>query len=319
MAFPLDDQLLGAPAYGRRRGTEGIVWHTTEGADTSRNAAVATARWQATPGATTGSYNWIVFDGGLLLTVPYLDASGGLATGVQPYWQPDRFPFLKANLSLSAYADPNAFLLNVSFSGKAAEFAAGNMPQNMVDTAVALTRWVEAQDWSSRPLVHSGHMHWQTNRSDPSQTVLDAIARAYGDDMAIFTRPVREQWDIPAGMEFWTGGPDMGERKTFSAPIRLWSNGETLDGKWRRLEYEDSPGSGEELWADGARATRKMKPVPGSRNPVSGFGTPVLSAGFTQEQLDAEKAKANEAGFGNAKAQAIVAAENHLSVVRSLT
>ena len=107
MAFPTDDILLGAPSYGPRKGTEGIVWHTTEGADESRTSAVNTASWQATPGATTGSYNWIIYDGGLLLTVPYLEASGGLATGVAPYWQPGRYPFLRQLLSPAAYADPN--------------------------------------------------------------------------------------------------------------------------------------------------------------------------------------------------------------------
>jgi hypothetical protein len=145
MPFPTDDVLLGAPSYGRRRGTEGVVWHTTEATDASRASAVGTARWQATPGTTTGSYNFIIFDGGILLTVPYLDASGGVNPGSSS-WAPHRFPFLSQNLSLSAYADPNAFHLNVAFSGRTAVLR-DSMPQNMVDTAVALTRWVESQDW----------------------------------------------------------------------------------------------------------------------------------------------------------------------------
>jgi hypothetical protein len=139
------------------------------------------------------------------------------------------------------------------------------------------------------------------------------------DDMAYQTRPVREQWDIPDGMAFYVAGPGIGDPKFFVGAVRLWSNGETLDGKWRRLEYEDTPGAGEELWADGAKATRKMKPVPGSRNPVSGFGTPTLSTGFTQTDLVAAKAAGTTAGFGNAKAQAIVAAENNLATVRGMS
>ena len=319
MAFPTDELLLGAPSYGLRRGTEGIVWHTTEAADASKASALGTARWQATPGATTGSYNWIIYDGGLLLTVPFLEASGGMATGQAPYWAPHRYPFLKQQLSLSAYADPNAFLLNVAFSGKTAVFRDQGIPQNMIDTAAALTKWVEAQAWSSRVLIHSGHMHWQTNRSDPSQQVLDAIARTYGGDMPIYTRQVREQWDIPAEMTFYKDGPGMGAPAKFNVPARLWSNGETLDGKWRRLEYDLEPGNEHEIWADGARATRKMKPISGTRNPAAGYGPPVLSTGYTADDLTEARIKGQTAGFGSAKAQAIVAAENNLATVRGMT
>ena len=183
MAFPTDELLLGAPAYGRRKGTEGIVFHTTEGADASRTAAVATARWQATPGATTGSYNFIIYDGGLILTVPYLEASGGLATGVAPYWQPGRYPFLREQLSPQAYADPNAYLLNVSFSGKTAVFRVQGMPDNMIQTARKLSAWAEAT--FGRKMFHSGHLHWQTNRSDPSERVMALITGE--TDVPIFT------------------------------------------------------------------------------------------------------------------------------------
>lgn len=308
MAFPLDDILTGAPSYGRRRGTEGIIWHTTEGADATRTSALATARWQATPGATTGSYNWIIYDGGLLLTVPYLEASGGVNPGSSA-WAPGRYAYLKNNLSLSAYADPNAFLLNVAFSGKTAAFRDGKMPQNMIDTAALLTKWVEAQDWSSRVLVHSGHMHWQINRSDPSQQVLDAIARAYGGDMPVLTRPVREKWKIPAGTEFWTGGPEQGDRKVFTANVELWSNGETIDGLWRRMEY-----GAEELWLKRAGLT----PISGTRNPAIGFGVPVLSTGYTKAQMEQAHLDGVRAGKADIHAKAIVTAENHVTAVRAI-
>lgn len=306
MAFPTDEPLLGPPSYGPRKGTEGVVWHSTEGADTSRAAAVATARWQATPGATTGSYNWIIYDGGLLLTVPYLEASGGLATGVAPYWQPGRYTFLKANLSSAAYADPNAYLLNVAFSGKAASFRDGKMPQNMIETAVALTRWVEAQNWSTRPLVHSGHLNWQTNRSDPSQLVLNQIAALYApeDDMQ-FWKPVQEDFTTIDGTKFWDGS---GVYKQFTSIERVTSIAESSDDKYRLLRY------GAELLV-AVRAG--MNVVKDTRIPTTGYGFPSQS-GFTRADLDAANAEGFKAGKADMHAKAIVAAENNLSTVRGM-
>jgi hypothetical protein len=196
VTFPVDDILLGPASFGPRKGTEGIIWHTTEGTDASRASAVSTANWQK---SNPGSYGWIIYDGGLLLTVPYLEASGGV-NPASLSWAPFRFPFLRALLSSAAYADPNAYLVNVAFSGKTAVFRDVGMPQNMIDTAVQLTRWIEAQPWSRTPLVHSGHMHWQQNRSDPSQVVLDRIAAAYAppqvDDMPSLTNYALERITI---------------------------------------------------------------------------------------------------------------------------
>lgn len=172
MPFPTDELLLGPASYGRRKGTEGFCWHTTESADASRQSAIATALWQATPGKTTGSYNFIIFDGGLFLTVPFLEASGGIGTG-STAWAPERYPNLQRDLSAAAYADPNAYLLNVAFSGKTAVFRDQGIPDNMIDTARRLTAW--ATDLFGRPMVHTAHFMWQTNRSDPSQKVLDLI------------------------------------------------------------------------------------------------------------------------------------------------
>lgn len=92
-------------------------------------------------------------------------------------------------------------------------------------------------------------------------------------DMPVLTKPVRERWRVPAGMSFWLGGPGYGTLKVFDAPIELWSNGETEDGKWRRLEYHDSPAIGEELWA----LRKSMTPL-GGRNPAKGYGPPTGAA-----------------------------------------
>ena len=174
MAFPLDDIQLGPQSFGLR-GTmgecDGIIWHTTEAAGTSRNAALGTVEWQK---KNPGSYNFIIYDGGIMLTVPYLEASGGVNPASR-YWAPERYSFLAKQLPSRAYNNPNEYQLNVSFSGRTADFAAGRMPENMIETAARLVLWVREQPWASDLIVQSGHMHWQTNRSDPSALVLKKI------------------------------------------------------------------------------------------------------------------------------------------------
>lgn len=233
MTFPTNDILLGPAFFGPRKGSEGIIWHTTESADASRASAVGTAIWQKT---NPGSYNFIIYDGGLLLTVPYLEASGGV-NPASSAWAPGRFPFLRASLSAAAYADPNAYLLNVAFSGKTAVFRDQGIPVNMIETAVALTRWVEAQPWATPRLVHSGHQHWQSNRSDPSQKVLDLIARLYAPEHDMkFTNPiVTQDWDTVPGAASTFARPD-GTAGYFTAAERVKSVAEgTVNGVNSRL------------------------------------------------------------------------------------
>lgn len=183
MAFvPNADIYLGPATFGPRKGTAGIIWHTTEAAGFARSAAVGTAEWQK---HNPGSYNWIIYDGGLLLTVPYLEASGGV-NPASAAWAPERFPWLKSMLPAAAYADPNAWLLNVAFSGRTADILAGRMPPNMYETAAQLTKWVEEQPWGADNLVFSGHLHWQSNRSDPGQPTIDRILTEYA---RLFTAP----------------------------------------------------------------------------------------------------------------------------------
>ena len=188
MTFPLDDIFDGVgdpnaphPATFGKRGDlgggincAGIIWHTTEAAGFTRAHATGTATWQRT---NPGSYNWIIYDGGLLLTVPYLEASGGINPASASY-HPERYPWLKELLG-KAYSDPNKYLLNVAFSGRTADMLAGKVPPNMYTTAAKLARWVEQQAWGADNQVFSGHMHWQTNRSDPGQATIDRILSEY--------------------------------------------------------------------------------------------------------------------------------------------
>jgi hypothetical protein len=241
MSFPTDDIFLGPKSFGPRKGSEGNIWHTTEGTGPSRTAAVATATWQKT---NPGSYNFIIYDGGVLLTVPYLEASGGV-NPASPAWAPERFPWLKEFHSPAAYADPNAYLMNIAFSGKAADLAAGKYPANMIDTAARLIIWFEGTAWGKDDSVHSGHNNWQSNRSDPGSGVITKILTRYSEIKS-----------PPPAIDY-------------------------------RALYE----------------AEKLK--------VTSLTT----------QLAAEKAKvagATAVGFTDAKAKAIVSAENHLATVRAL-
>jgi hypothetical protein len=299
VTFPTDDIFLGPATFGPRKGTEGIIWHTTEGAGTSRAAAVATAQWQK---SNPGSYNFIVYDGGILLTVPYLEASGGV-NPASSSWAPGRFPWLKTSLSPAAYADPNAHLLNVAFSGKTAVFRDQGLPPNMLATAKQLTAW--AAQTFGRHMVASGHLHWQTNRSDPSLRVLADITATEPDDMQ-FWKPVQEDWWTVPGVTFWDGN---GTEKSFTTRERVTSVAEATDGH-RLVKY----GTNELL----VMPRNGLVPISGTRiPPAPNYGFPPPT-GFTQAQLDAAKAQGVTAGKADMKAKAIVAAENHTTTVRAL-
>jgi hypothetical protein len=297
MTFPTDDIFLGPASFGLRKGTEGIIWHTTEGAGTSRAAAVATAQWQK---SNPGSYNFIIYDGGILLTVPYLEASGGV-NPASSSWAPGRFPWLKQQLSPAAYADPNAYLLNVAFSGKTAVFRDQGLPPNMLATAKQLTAW--AAQTFGRHMVASGHLHWQTNRSDPSLQVLAAITATEPDDMQ-FWKPVQEDWWTVPGVTFWDGD---GTEKSFTTRERVTSVAEASDGH-RLVKY----GTNELL----VMPRTGLVPISGTRiPPAPNYGFP---PGFTQADIDAARAAGVTAGKTDMKAKAIVAAENHTTAVRAL-
>lgn len=179
MTFPVDD-IYPPPrprSWGARAGHVGIIWHTTEYAGTSRASALACARDQAARGPNgewlqPGSYNFIVYDGGVLLTVPYLEASGGI-NPASTSWAPQ--PWLKSLLPAPAFAEPTMHHLQVAFSGRAVDGAANRWPSNMIDTAARIGLWMERSAWGADNLVFSGHADWQSNRSDPGAGVIDRI------------------------------------------------------------------------------------------------------------------------------------------------
>ena len=189
MTFPTDD-IYPPPrprSWGLRRSCVGVVWHTTEYANALRSSAIACARDQARRDAAgnwlqPGSYNFILYDptttdakGGALLTVPFLEASGGMTVPGSSSWAPDAW--LSQLLPAAAVADPAMHHVQIALSGKTADYAAGRVPNQarIIDVAARLALWIEREAWGADNLVFSGHMHWQDNRSDPSAQVLDQI------------------------------------------------------------------------------------------------------------------------------------------------
>lgn len=192
MAFPVDEIVWGPRAYGLRKGTEMVVMHSTEGAGPSRANALATIQQQSPGGslyAGGGSYHWIVYDGGAIMTVGYMDSAGSLTsdhtppsaisprTGKPGVWAPK--DWVKGVLSAAAEADTNAYVITICFSGKAADLAAGKYPANMFDTAAKIIRWIEQQTWAPDNINVAAHADFQTNRSDPGAGVVDKVLARY--------------------------------------------------------------------------------------------------------------------------------------------
>lgn len=307
MAFPVDDIVLGPAAFGRLHRLDLLIGHTGEEPGFTRDHAIATATWQRT---NPGSYSFRVYDaasagsrGGVMLNVPYLEASGGINPN-SAAWAPERHPWIERELAKAGpcpvagcagpYRNPTMHAGQISFVGRRDQLDAGKAPANYLPDAQRLVAWYETHPLRGpAPLVIVMHGHLQTNRSDWGTWMQSRLAPQQETDMPILTRPVRQKWRVPAGTRFWLGGPELGTQKQFTVAVQLWSNGETLDGLWRRMEY-----NAEELWI----RRHDIKPVDGTRNPASGFGSPVLH-GFSQKQLDA----AERAGILNGGQIAILA------------
>ncbi len=164
----------GTKSFGIRKGSEGIIWHTSEYLDFSYAQAMKCINDQRN--GQPGSYNIHIYDGGAILAVPYLEASGGI-NPFSPAWAPESW--LKNFLSPAAFADPAAYNLQVVFTGKTADIVAGKMPINMWETAAKITKWFEASAWGKDNCVMSAHEDYQTNRSDPGEGTIDKILQYY--------------------------------------------------------------------------------------------------------------------------------------------
>lgn len=183
MAFPLDDILLGPASFGRLHRLDGLIFHTGEEPKFGREYAVATAIWQRD---NPGSYNFRAYDGGVMLNVPFLEASGGINPGSLA-WAPGRFPFLERELAKAGpcpvrgcggpYRNPTMHHGQVSFVGRTAQLDAALAPAGYVTDARRLIAWYDALPIRGpAPLVLSKHGHWQSNRTDCGEWMHSRLA-----------------------------------------------------------------------------------------------------------------------------------------------
>ncbi len=120
--------------------------------------------------------------------------------------------------------------------------------------------------------VDGAHLHNELTEHGKSIDPAPHLARGRlpieeDEEMPVLLRPVREQWNIPTGAVLFTGGPELGERKKFTSPEKRWSCAQTVDGHWREIEFDN-----EIIWI----RRRDMTPIPGTRNPRRGFGSPKI-------------------------------------------
>lgn len=183
MTFPLDDILLGPAVFGDLHRLDGLIFHTGEEPAFDRDYAVATAIWQAT---NPGSYNFRVHNEGVMLNVPYLEASGGINPN-SPNWAPGRFAFLARELAKAGacpvrgcpgpYRNPTMHHLQISYVGRTAQLDAGIAPPSYLSDSLRLITWMdELAIRGPAPLVLSKHGHWQSNRSDCGEWMYSRLA-----------------------------------------------------------------------------------------------------------------------------------------------
>lgn len=192
MALPTIDQ-YGAPSYGPiGRPPAGVVFHTPENADHTLAQAIATAKWQAGSGNTSGgSYHGILaWDASrgttdnpdawvMVRSVPWDQASGGISTQrTNPPWAPDRYPWLRQSLPPAAFADPNKWLHQISLGGKAGWYDTHGYPRGLV---IRTAEWVLTLERSyGYDSILTLHRHWQTDRTDPGpENFTDLVLAEY--------------------------------------------------------------------------------------------------------------------------------------------
>lgn len=171
----------GAPDYGTRKGTKGIILHTTEGSGRTKAAALATAVWQAGTGNTSGgSYNYILgIDGDVVTAVRSVHpdhAAGGISTRRDSVWQPwqELYDFMGA----TAVADPNAWVCQIAIQGQVAWYEANGWPQAMVDAIAMLIKQLENR-YSIPDIYVGAHYMFQTNRTDPGLKLIPLVIDSY--------------------------------------------------------------------------------------------------------------------------------------------
>ena len=191
MTLPATIKQLGAPDYGVRKGTEFIVFHTPEFGGFDLASAIACAKWQTAAGNTSGgSYNGFpAFDASrgfpitdwrawvMVESVPFSHIAGGLpANHNQPAWRPDRYPWIKQTLSSAAYADCNAYCIQLSVSGTTAALVKLITDGKAGGLITFLAKWVKSLEVEYHfDAALTGHFMFQTDRTDPGTTPPDKL------------------------------------------------------------------------------------------------------------------------------------------------
>jgi murein DD-endopeptidase MepM/ murein hydrolase activator NlpD len=89
--------------------------------------------------------------------------------------------------------------------------------------------------------VTAPHLHFDISRNDRRRDPWPLLEQ--NGKEAWMALPLRERYErctVPAGTPFFTDGPGVGTQKRFTVEARLQTVGESADGKWRLLRYQDS-------------------------------------------------------------------------------
>lgn len=316
----------------------GLAWHWTAGTKGRAGAEGTVRHFQATRYTVNASYSillWHEHRADLDCTtvawwiVPATKAAHSMnpASAFMPKTNSatEQARFAEVHRILARDSDPNADTWSLSYCGMPADLALDLKCLTFRNDLRALARQLISHPTFIAERPHFGHGWIQpTTRYEMDQVGLDFMAMLYQEqegataplpepieeDTLPALRPVRQQWttgtgdtlaasvSTTPGGQFWTLGPDQGERKFFTAPEKVWTIAESLDGRWRAVEY-----GREILWMH----RYNLRPIAGTRNPASGFGLP--SVGFTLAHVEEAEKAARNVGFVVGRDKAAAAAK----------
>lgn len=217
--------------------------------------------------------------------------------------QQARFTEVRRILGAKAL-DPNAAVIAIAYAGMPTDMERDLGCSVFRDDVQELGRQLVAHpSVIDRP--HFGHGWIQPIDRYEMDVATDFIGMLYGGitEVPVILRPVYEEWTTRSSADgsagyFTTDGPGQGERKWFTTPERVRSYAETADAKYRAIAY-----GAETLWME----RTQLAPIPGTRNPATGYGLPSVSTGYSVEQMRQFRAKviAEYSKAGTAAATAV--------------
>lgn len=286
-----------------------IALHDTEGG-VGDGGALGTIRYLIDNSERNASYHeiWAWDEGARIFTVRRIVPATSAAHSMNPFpptYAPD--PWVRQALG-DRWQDPNRVIYAVSLAGRVADVNRWSGDSEFV--SFCKRRIGEIQDQFNVVTPYLGE-HFRMNpstRSDWGRLLTPALG---GLDTRLETlnmemRPVQEEWWTRIGSVFYTAGPGMGIRKTFTLRMRLPSIAESVDGNWRMIPY-----GSEILWFE----RDQIDAIAGTRLPTSGFAwehkvetvtvtkTVEVPTGITQAQLAAAVTKATNDGVAAEKSR----------------